>query len=241
MRASLLLIHSFISLLLYYYFFFKLFLFFISILLLGALFCYEPLSYSTQRILLLSGLTDGSEIYMFSNTTGHLFAELEEASPTSLSAPPRVWNCFFGLYQAVFEKKRREGGRGGDGEGGEVGEGGDWGGDEGFGEKNSVYFDWLLFFEFLHLFLMLTFFFESNFTPYPLPPTPLFHFLKGGAPTSPIVWDFMKNKLKKVIASEGYGATEVGAIASSGVRKFTTVIFIESVEEVGGGGGGKGR
>lgn len=59
----------------------------------------------------------------------------------------------------------------------------------------------------------------------------------GGAPTSPEVWKWMQKCFHSagdigVRVSEGYGATEVGGIASNGYRRHNTSVHIDDVPEL---------
>ena len=183
----------------------------------GALFCYEPLAYSTQRVLVLSSMRSGFEVTIFSGLMEQFLDELRRAAPTIFSAPPRIWNMLHSLYQDDL-------------------------------------FDLPLKRSFL---ASLRADFSGTMNPdhctnprryeadldlswsrhcAALARQRLGHRIQristGGAPIGEQVWKWMRNELE-LRCSEGFGATEVGQIASNGLRSASCMVHIEDVPEMG--------
>lgn len=71
------------------------------------IFSYEPLAYSTQRFLAYGALSSGGLVFFFSGNMENFFQELKEASPSSFSGPPRIWNVLYAIYKAKVEANDR--------------------------------------------------------------------------------------------------------------------------------------
>ncbi|KAH3761345.1 AMP-binding protein [Pelomyxa schiedti] len=173
----------------------------------GVLFCYEPLSYSTQRMLVQRAIRAGTQISIFSGHMETFLDELKLAAPTSFSAPPRIWNLFYAIYknrvsdlskkEAYLEGERAK-------NAGQV-----W-------TQEAADASWGSYV-------------TKDVIQY-LGPR-IFSISTGGAPTSPEVMNWLKRGHSML--SEGYGATEVGGIGSNGVRKSDCQVHLDDVPELG--------
>jgi fatty acid CoA ligase FadD9 len=209
------------------------------------IFAYEPMCYSTQRLLSYDALRSGGYVVFFSGDMSHFFEELRDAAPSNFSGPPRLWNMLYAIYKAKVvqyteegrkerrEKMDREGAE--EGEGAKEGEeeegkeeskrieeetveddkGGRVGGNEDSEETIVARAEARAQEEISGVF-------GNN----------ILSISTGGAPTSPEVWKWMQRCFKKVRISEGYGATEVGTIASNGVRRHSCRVHLDDVPEL---------
>lgn len=72
-------------------------------------FAYEPLAYSTQRLLAYDALSSGGHVTFFSGDMTNFFSELRDAAPTAFSGPPRIWNMLYAIYKAKLSVLLKEG------------------------------------------------------------------------------------------------------------------------------------
>jgi fatty acid CoA ligase FadD9 len=156
------------------------------------IFAYEPLAYSSQRLLLVDSLTSGGYTVFFSGNMATFFEELREAAPNALFAPPRIWNMLYAIFKAKVAKYRYEEG----------------GTEEGAKSK-------------------ATYEIRSYLGPN------MGGISTGGAPTSPEVWNWMKECFSHIDVSEGYGCTETGSISRNGIRCYNCHVHLDDVPELG--------
>eukprot|EP00048_Salpingoeca_helianthica_P023335 m.23699 g.23699 ORF g.23699 m.23699 type:complete len:1206 (+) comp8561_c0_seq1:1327-4944(+) len=160
-------------------------------------FAFLPLAYSTQRVIMLETFANGGRMCCWDGNMETFFDQLAATQVSTLSAPPRVWNMLYSLYQARVALAEPLPPR---------------------DEATQKQVEKKVTKEMLKIF-------GRN----------CMAVSTGGSTTSPAVLEWMATLFKEtaVRVSEGYGITEVGTIASNGIRVMECQVHLEDVPEMG--------
>jgi long-subunit acyl-CoA synthetase (AMP-forming) len=63
-------------------------------------FAFLPLAYSTQRVIMLETVGNGGRMCCWNGEMDTFFDQLAATQVSLFSAPPRVWNVLYSIYQA---------------------------------------------------------------------------------------------------------------------------------------------
>lgn len=63
-------------------------------------FAFQPLAYSTQRVIMLETVGNGGRMCCWDTNMETFFEQLAATQISTFSAPPRVWNVLYSMYQA---------------------------------------------------------------------------------------------------------------------------------------------
>jgi long-subunit acyl-CoA synthetase (AMP-forming) len=73
-------------------------------------FCFQPLAYMTERLIMWDMICNGGMFVIHSGNMATFFEELAEAKVSSFSAPPSIWNTLYAAYKSRVDiAVRRQG------------------------------------------------------------------------------------------------------------------------------------